>query len=71
MVRVVTPPWLEELRVTVAPPAYTGAPQRDLPAGAAEVEVPAGSRMLVAARANEPLVRAWIAVDDVVTSSPP
>ena len=52
---VVVPPRIENLVVTVTPPAYLKQPPRTFPAGATRVRGLLGSTVRVEARANKPL----------------
>ncbi len=61
-------PWIEELGVTITPPAYTGLGEdvREDPPG--ELAVPAGSRIALTGRASKRLRKAWV---DITTTEAP
>jgi hypothetical protein len=58
-VRVLRPPMLDSLVLSVQPPRYTGLAGRQLPAGSGDLLVPAGSLVRATARSSKPLLGAW------------
>tara|TARA_R110002072_G_scaffold302100_1_gene484003 strand:- start:205023 stop:208742 length:3720 start_codon:yes stop_codon:yes gene_type:complete len=59
-VDVVPPPRIENLRVFVEPPVYTGRTPQNLPEGVGHVEGIVGTRVAVTARVNKPLESATL-----------
>lgn len=67
-IEVVDSPTINEMQLAVELPAYTGSPKRLLPVSGV-VQLLRGSRVLVHARSNKPLVR--VRIDSVLEDPPP
>ncbi len=67
-IEAVDSPTINEMHLTVQLPEYTGRPDRTLPVSGV-MQVPRGSRLVVHARANKPLVR--VRIDSVLDDAPP
>ncbi len=67
-IEAVDSPTINEMQLTVQLPEYTGRPDRTLPVSGV-MQVPRGSRLVVQARSNKPLVR--VRIDSVLDDTPP
>ena len=57
-VDVVPPPALEEVTITLAPPAYTGLPRSTVAGGRTQVKAVEGTKLEIVATANKPIADA-------------
>lgn len=62
--RVIPPPVVEHLRVTLTPPPYAKLPVEELPEGAGQIQGLLGTRVEIAGTASKPLQSAAIRVRD-------
>jgi hypothetical protein len=67
--RVVLPPVLESLKVTVTPPRYTGRPVAALPSGEGRIRGVVGTQVAFEARSSKPLASAAVAIKGKVAGS--
>ncbi len=67
-IEAVDSPTINEMRLAVQLPEYTARPDRTLPVSGV-MQVPLGSRVVVQARSNKPLVR--VQIDSVLDDAPP
>ncbi len=67
-IEAVDSPTINEMHLTVGLPEYTGRPDRTLPVSGV-MQVPFGSRLVVHARSNKPLVQ--VQIDSVLDDAPP
>ncbi|MGE0707548.1 MAG: hypothetical protein AB7N76_10610 [Planctomycetota bacterium] len=69
-VTAVVPPFVQEVRLAVEPPAYTKKPQRELALDSGNLSFPVGTKLTLTATVSKNLTGGWLVAQDAASKEP-